>query len=74
MTIFDSIKYQISDRPSYEELEAIPQSIWIEFLKCSNDMSNVNYPRTLAFMYISSIEWHERTAMLRRVILEYDTI
>lgn len=71
MTIFDSIKYPISDKPTYEELETLPQAIWNDFLHRCGD-SDSKLPRTIAFMFLNSIQWDDRVGLLRRTILEYN--
>ena len=73
MTIFDSIKYPISDQPTYDELEAIPVEIWLDFLYRAIDVNSERLPSTLAFMYMSSAAWKVRVELLKRTILEYET-
>lgn len=70
MTIFDSLLYPIST-PTYDELEAIPEDIWNDFLTRCGD-SKADLPRTIAFMFMSSTAWEERVDLLKRTILEYD--
>ena len=60
MTIFDSIKYPISDPPTLEELRAVPESIyraWEVYNGWNLGMKTYN----------------EKIKLLRKFILEYDS-
>ena len=67
MTIFDVIRYPISNPPAFEELKSLPKAVYIEWLwwKRSKDARS---PGELIEV-IDSIESRE---LLKRLLLEYE--
>ena len=59
MTIFDSIKYPVSNPLTPDEAHNIPDDIWIEYLQRLNKACDAT-------------EAADQVALLRKVILEHD--
>lgn len=72
MTIFDSIKYPISDPASADQLNAVPHAIkrkWVNHLEYYYPSNPGTGYRTVMHTFYTK----ENVTLLRRVILEYDT-
>ena len=87
MTIFDVLRYPLSNPPTGEELAALPASIQ-EYLNtstewnllvwhanylsaCYNEISSIYYPTTQGQ---GSIKYNEIMAGIRKRLIEYDNI
>jgi hypothetical protein len=73
MTIFDSIKYPISNPPTLPELVALPDEIY----KAWQDATGITLSRQMAALMfqlvpISIREHSPKTIMLRTIIAEYN--
>jgi len=60
MTIFDTIRYPIPDRPTTEQLRAVPNEIMIEL--------NIIVRNKKIYHF------NEKVALLRKMIAEYEPI
>lgn len=83
MSLFDTIKYPISDIPTVEELEAIPPNIWWKYVKSKENADRYSKPKDLpALEEYANIVWmvinkkdkklKETVRRLRKAIAEYD--
>jgi len=84
MTIFDTIKYPVSDLPTLEQLEAIPESIYIEWRTYGNFIRARKDPKEhLEMMTIrwntlgyttAEFERYYQISYLRKLIAEYEPV
>lgn len=82
MTIFDTIRYPVSDLPTLEQLEAIPESIYVEWRKFGSFMSVRKDPK--AHLEMMTSRWNNTTPVefegyylisyLRKLIAEYEPV
>ena len=74
MSLFDVIKYSISDIPTEEELSALPESLLREWYnKFNNPNTNIDpagYAKLLVILRKDVVE--KEVAELRKMIAEYD--
>ena len=73
MTIFDTLRYPISDRPTEEELSALPDDLYSNWL-ASAGISSHHKPYILSRFYIiyASALGHADIILLRKMISEYN--
>ena len=83
MSLFDIIKYPISDPPTEYELSALPRSLYAKWLKCtfwqhrSSPTIVSSYYHDLYFLSSSSYAdgfYKKDIPALRKMIKEYDDI
>ena len=82
MTIFDTIRYPVSDLPTLEQLEAIPESIYIEWRDFGNFISVRKDPERHSEMMIdrwnnttpAEFERYYQINYLRKLIAEYEPV
>lgn len=74
MTLFDTLRYPISDRITLEELEAVPRPIYDHWNEAYGYRAQV--PRLLvhSFLISGGKEEREMIAHLRRLIAEYEPL
>jgi hypothetical protein len=82
MSLFDVIKYPISDIPTVEELEALPKDIWDKWIDESSwggpDYKNGRLKILLWFKLVASIvdhnipELQQDVRLLRKIIKDYN--
>lgn len=72
MSLFDVIKYPISDRPRVAELEALPPEIYTSWVK-SCFVGYAHSPDTLAVFFRTNPGYEDIVQDLRKRIKEYDT-
>ena len=74
MTIFDTLKYQISDPPTKEELTAIPVDLYGEWLISSGwewSKTSPPPPSIVSMSYVGDPESPD-IKLLRQMIRDYD--
>jgi len=88
MTIFDSIKYPISDPPTEEELTNLPKELYDKWLGYWNDqvIEDLTPAHVAAYYrFVNNISWvgedeavhkayKEKRDILKRLIHEYDNL
>ena len=88
MSLFDSLKYPISDPPTVEQLAAVPWlilAVWCQAKRCGdwNGHSDLNVLyRTLAIVYSSEgsiteaekLQKKQELDLLRKLILAYEPV
>jgi hypothetical protein len=75
MTIFDVLRYTISDPPTETEFAALPAKLieqWLPNTGWSTYGSSDTTSYYLAEYYSSSMKGHHELDLLRRMIREYD--
>jgi len=71
MTIFDSIRYPISDIPAAEELKALPRDLYLKWRATRPPYK----PHQMASIFFAYPEQGRRESIrLRKLILEYDDL
>lgn len=75
MTLFDSIRYPISDTPTAEELEALPPRLYYRFIDSQGRFTANPTPEQMAawFQLHPLIAAYE-ARIIRAMILDYDDI
>ncbi len=75
MSLFDVIKYPISDKPTEAELKALPKEIYLEWCKIIFTTSrSPSIAVIVQYYYFGSnvTARNKDIAVLRKLILEYD--
>ena len=73
MTIFDSIRYPISNPPLWEQLDCLPPLILKSWAIRAGMQRNSSVINALLYFKIASIEQRDKhLLMLRNTILEWD--
>jgi len=81
MTIFDTIRYPLSEPPTFKQLKTLPRSIYDEWIRkiygeVTVDTIQIFYmATTLMQLYRTDDDlYHRRMKLLRRLIKDYDNL
>ncbi len=73
MSLFDVIKYPISDPPTYTELTALPYDIWIKWVvQCGWQKNIARHTIVNYYAYVAIGDPRKEIYLLRKIIEEYD--